>query len=416
MRIWSRVLPMALVGALATSLLAPISGSAASCAADSRALVVVKVDPSQDGAIDQLTTQFPVEVADALVPSRGIWELRSTDPAYCDERSSARKLAKQISTDPRVRYAEASYLTEVDDTRFHAWGSSGPADAGTDPDTWRRQPAATELRLDEVHQQHQGVGALVAVLDTGVDSRHPALSGVLVRGWDYVDDDVDASEVSNRTDDDGDRAVDESFGHGTFISGIVALVAPQARIMPLRVLDSDGRGNTFVVAQAIEDAVAAGADVISLSFGTVHEPQSGVFVDALKEAKQAGVVVVAAAGNAGGNDENFPAAMKDVVGVGALSAGGDRLTEFSGCGGWVEVAAPGERVAGPVPGGRYAWWNGTSVATPFVSGQLALLISQRGEEQRTKLVKVLRESARTIKPKGLPKADAIDIWESLAGG
>ncbi len=410
----SRFVGAATIVAMGLSVLTPVSGQAATCPQGSRARVVVKVDPVHDDAIGQVASRFPVEISDSLVPSRGIWEVRSTDPGYCESLSSERKLAEKMKADPEVLYVEASYLADLDDTRFHAWGASDPVDAGTDSATWRTQSAATTLRLGDVHRQDTGRGSLVAVLDTGVDASHPSLKGVLVPGWDYVDDDDRPAEVRNGTDDDGDHAVDEAFGHGTFISGIVTLVAPSAKVMPMRVLDSDGRGNTFVVAQAIEDAVAAGADVISMSFGTARKPDSTVFEDAIKLAERAGVVVVAAAGNAGSNVQQYPAATADVVGVGALTADASRLTTFSGSGGWVDVAAPGERVAGPVPGGRYVWWNGTSVAVPFVSGQLALLASQRHAAKAHDLVDRVRHSSRAVKPKGLPKTAAIDILKSLA--
>lgn len=405
---------LALLGLVTAGVLVPGSAQAAKCPVGSLAEVVVSIDPAGPRTITQVASAFPVIVTEPLVRSRGIWRLRSTDPTYCGTESSARKLAGKIAKDKTVRYAEAGLFAEVADDRFHAWPSGDPTDAGADAGTWRDQPVATSLRLADAHRRSRGAGTVVAVLDTGISRSHPALSGAVLPGWDYLDDDADPAESRDGVDDDADGRVDESFGHGTFISGLVRLVAPEAKILPLRVLDSDGRGNTFVVAQAIEDATSAGADVISLSFGTTVKPSSDVLKDALKSAEKAGVVVVAAAGNSAGKAEQFPAASSHVVAVGALAQDGSGLAGFSGSGGWVDVAAPGERVAGPVPGGGYAWWNGTSVATPFVAGQAALLRSQRHADDAKKVVERVKRTARRLEPEDRPKVDAIDIVSSLA--
>ena len=112
------------------------------------------------------------------------------------------------------------------------------------------QPAG-QLQLSVSHALSQGEGTVVAVPDTSAEASHPALTGRLQRAWDYVDDDPDPAESRNGRDDDGDKAIDESYGQGTFVAGTVALTAPKARIRPMRVLNSDGRGNLFVVAEAI---------------------------------------------------------------------------------------------------------------------------------------------------------------------
>ncbi len=405
---------LCVLGLVAAGVLLPGPVAAASCPPGSLAEVVVSLDPAGPRTIHQVGAGRPVEVVRPLVRSRGIWELRSTDPEYCGTQSSARKLAKLIGKDEAVRYAEAGFSAQVTDDRFHAWASGTASQSSADSRTWTAQPVTDSLRLADAHRRSRGAGAVVAVLDTGVSRSHPALAGALLPGWDYVDDDGAPEDVRNGRDDDLDGLADESFGHGTFLSGLVTLVAPEAKVLPLRVLDSDGRGNSFVVAQAIDDALAAGAHVISLSFGTPVQPESKVLEDALKRAKKAGAVVVAAAGNTGSKTEQFPAASNDVVAVGALAADGSGLARFSGSGGWVDVAAPGEQVAGPVPGGKFAWWDGTSVATPFVAGQLALLRAQRQTEKADKLVERVTKTARRLEPKDRPKTDAIDIVTSLA--
>jgi subtilisin family serine protease len=228
-----------------------------------------------------------------------------------------------------------------------------------------------------------------------------------------VDDDADPSEEANGRDDDGDGAVDESYGHGTFVSGIVTLTAPKAEIMPMRVLDSDGRGNLFVVAEAITDAVKAGADVINLSFGTDTRPDPTKLDDAIKFARTRGVVVTASAGNESSTAEEYPAALGEVVAVSALRADLGRLATFSNSGAWVDAAAPGVRIVGPVPNRRYAYWNGTSVAAPFVAGQAALIRSRRPLLDATQTVGAITRSTSVIQVNGEVPVHPINIPPSL---
>ncbi len=383
------------------------------CPTSDRAQAVVKVDLAGGYGVDEVLHAYPVAEASRLVPSRGISVLESTDPEFCADKKWSKKLAGQLKEADAVLAVEPAYETELSDRRFHAWPSGPPEDAGSDAATWRSQPAVERLRLDQAHERSTGAGVTVAVLDTGV-SPHPALGGRVLPGWDYVDDDDDPREARNGRDDDGDGRVDESFGHGTFLSGIVLLVAPEARVLPLRVLDSDGGGNTFVVAQAIDDAVDGGAGVISISFGTGVEPESKTLDDAIERAKKHDVVIVAAAGNTGTDEKHYPAADGDVVGVSALDDQASGLAAFSASGGWVDVAAPGEHVAGPVPDDGYAWWSGTSVAAPFVAGQVALVEDRKGRREFKKVVEAVTKTARKLEPEGRPKSKAIDILGSLA--
>ena len=143
-------------------------------------------------------------------------------------------------------------------------------------------------------------------------------------------------------DSNGDGVPDEAAGHGTFVAGTIALVAPDARLVAYRVLDSDGQGTTYDAAQAITTAADAGAKVIDLSFGTPDGVPSRVLDDAIDYARTRGAVVVAAAGNYGDADETYPAARPGVLSVGALAApDAEQLAAFSSRGSWVKVAAPG---------------------------------------------------------------------------
>jgi subtilisin family serine protease len=247
------------------------------------------------------------------------------------------------------------------------------------------------IRLPEAHTVTRGAGITVAVLDTGVDAAHPALAGRLVNGYDFVDLDSDPSEV-------GSTEQNLHYGHGTHVAGLVALVAPEARIMPLRVLDENGSGDIWVLAEALAYAInpdgdlntADGADVINLSLSTVHETNllaeivaavtcerdddPGEDDDCLVSPDQHGAVVVAAAGNSGSSTPEYPAA-EGVIGSLSVAASTqtDTLASFSNFGSWVHVAAPGEGILSSVPNGEYAVWSGTSMATPLVAGEAALV-------------------------------------------
>ena len=300
--------------------------------------------------------------------SRGIYLVTPTLPQSQWPPGELAQLAGQINGAKGVLYAEVNLPVKLADTEFYAWPYGKPVRDGTLPRTYTRQAAAATLQLTTAHQQSNGAGVTVAVLDTGADPTVPALRGRLLKGWNYITDNSDTADVATPA---GDAAV----GHGTFVSGLIALVAPQAKILPEKVLNGNGYGTVYGAAQAILDATAAGAGVINLSFGTATQPPSNLLQQAIQQAQQAGVVVVAAAGNAGSNQQEYPAAWSQTLSVAALDQNDAALTAFSDYGGWVDVGAPGEGIVGPMPGGGYDIWAGTSMSTPFVSGQAALIRS-----------------------------------------
>jgi subtilisin family serine protease len=373
--------------------------------------VVVKL--ASGHTIDDVLAAFPVELGSRLLSSHGLYVVRATEAQYCRTVQWSKKLAARIRANDAVAYAQSNLPADLSDGRFHAWPQGDPDDAGTDSAKWTNQEASRQLQLAASHQLSTGAGILVAVLDTGAELNHPAFAGQIQAGWDYVDDDPNPSEVQNGRDDDGDGAVDESFGHGTFVSGVVAMTAPGARILPMRVLDSDGRGNLFVVAEAITDAVNAGADVINLAFGTDTKPEAPLLKDAIKLARARGVVITASAGNESSTAERYPAALGEILAVSALRADLQQLAPFSNSGDWVDVAAPGMLVVGPVPGGRYAYWNGTSVAAPFVAGQAALIRSRQPRLDANKIINAITRTTTVIKVNGQADVHRINILRSL---
>lgn len=414
---WARAMAAAsvlalLIGALA----APV---AADTGDDDEDTIVVRFEDGRPPST--LLDEHGVRLVEPLLESQGIWlvePVEVTGPENPEKNPKApkpKKIAKALSKSDGVSWAELDGGDDdPEDDRFHAWPEGLPVDVNTDPESWTDQPDLAYLQLDRVHQRATGEGIVVAILDTGVDLDHPSLQPHLGSGhYDYVDDDNDPSEQGNGIDDDGDGRVDESHGHGTHAAGLVALVAPDAEILVYRVLDADGRGHPIVIAQAIEDAVAAGADVINISFGMEGKPESRVLRNAFKTARKNEVSIVAAVGNDSRKGHQYPAEDKEVLGVAAMARGNNDLADFSNYGKPAIVAAPGEEIVSTLPGGEFGAWSGTSMATPIVSGQVALVRSGSEEWKAKKVVEIVGKSAIKIKGKRKIEKGLIDILSSI---
>ncbi len=267
------------------------------------------------------------------------------------------------------------------------------------PPSFGSQYARTRLGLDAAHAASTGAAMVVAVLDTGVDPTHPVLAGAVLPGIDFVDPGGAALDTADGIDQDGDGVADELHGHGTFVAGVVRLVAPEARILPVRVLNDEGRGDGWAIIAGMHAAIDRGVEVINVSIRSTNY-SSGVD-DAVEEAEQLGIVVVAAAGNFDLDRREFPAARNGVLGVVAVDHE-DRKADFSSYNDRMFICAPGDTdfgtgmpvpgraVIGPRPGGGYAAWEGTSFATPMVAGAAALIRAQHPEWTALQVVNEVR--------------------------
>lgn len=412
----ARLIVLSLLLALATlsNWTAPAGAQDTSIAPPGALEIVVKLAPEGGTDITDLTETLPTLMSRPLLASRGLFLMVPTDAETASDAKKADKLAKAIEKSDLVQYAELYDATGLSDTRYHSWTEGAPVELGDAPEPWLDQPLSGTLNLRATHELATGAGTIVAVLDTGVDSTHPAIAERLLPGYDYVDDDSDPSESRMQLDSNRNGVVDEAFGHGTFVSGVVGLVAPDARVLPYRVLDSDGVGSVFVVAEAIGDAIERGADVINLSMGTSTKIDTKVVDDALKAAKKRGVVVVVAAGNAASDKKQYPAEDKNVISVASVESATQGLSRFSSWGGWVDVAAPADFVVGPVPGGGYARWAGTSMAAPQVSGQVALIRSRVAQLGVDRELDAVTKTSHKLISKAKPKHGSIDLLASLA--
>ena len=227
---------------------------------------------------------------------------------------------------------------------------------------------------------------IVAVVDSGVQSGLPDL-GTLTAGYDYVNGDSDPADDN---------------GHGTSVAGIIAAqgnngigiagVCWKCEIMPVKVLNSHGSGTDSWVASGIIWAVDHGADVINMSLG--GPDSSTTLQDAVDYALANGVVVVAAAGNDGTTALNYPAAYSGVISVGAVDASNTGYT-WSNHGSWVQVDAPGLTTSTGL-NGSYVSFEGTSAATPFVSGLAGLARSYNSSASASSVVSAIEQSAQLL--------------------
>ncbi len=204
----------------------------------------------------------------------------------------------------------------------------------------------------------------VAVVDSGVDATHPFIrSRVISGGYDFIDNDSYPNDY---------------HGHGTHVSGTIVDCTPglNVKILPVRVLDEEGRGSSSAVASGIRYAANHGAKVINLSLSGGH---SHLKDDAINYAIRKGVTVVVAAGNEYTNIQNAsygepgcPAHMKNVICVGAVDSS-NRRADFSNYGSTLDLVAPGVGISSSIPGGYYDSWDGTSMATPHVAALAAIM-------------------------------------------
>lgn len=307
-------------------------------------------------------------------------------------------VSQTLQADTRVGWAEPNYLLEPAETRGHSWAFD---DGYLNATGYEDQSATARLGLAQAHALSTGRGILVAVLDTGVNPLHSLLAGHVAPGWDFVSNDADASEAPDGVDSDGDGFVDEALGHGTHVAGIVALAAPGASILPVRVLDNDGRGTALNVARGIDYAVSRGARVINLSLGLLAEDQ--VIEDAVARATAVGVVVVASAGNWGAEEpEEYPANFEETAAVAATRAD-DMPATFTSFGSFVALSAPGDGIRSAFWNGHTAVWSGTSMSAPFVSAGAALLLAVHPSWGRAQVMARLTRTAHPFDP-SIPEA------------
>ena len=229
------------------------------------------------------------------------------------------------------------------------------------------------IQAPEMWKETKGNGITVAVLDTGCQTDHPDLNERIIGGYNFT------------TDDGGNPLMFEDYnGHGTHVSGTIAAslnnngvagVAPETNLLILKVLGKDGSGQYDWIIKAIQYAIEQKVDIISMSLGGPTDVKE--LHDVIIEAVNKDILIVCAAGNEGDGQDStdelgYPGCYNEVISVGAVNLDHES-SEFTNSNNQVDLVAPGEKVISTYLNGTYASLSGTSMATPHVSGALALL-------------------------------------------
>jgi serine protease len=299
---------------------------------------------------------------------------------------------RALKGDPSVAEVQLNYLRHASKTpndQFYADYQKKYLGTAKFPSAWDKTTGSTSKNI--------------AIVDTGVDTGHPDLSGSRMKaGYDFVNDDT------NPSDDNG---------HGTMVAGIAAAVTNNstgvagagwnAGIIPVKVLDADGNGTDADVAAGITWAADHGASVINLSLGGYGT--SPVLADAVAYAVSKDIVVVAAAGNEATNLPSYPASYDDVLSVAATDPSGN-FAFFSDWGWTIDLSAPGMGITSTFPRSltppgylAYATGDGTSFSSPLVAGAALLVRVKNPSWAQSKVADQLRTTAHDKGPRGIDR-------------
>lgn len=290
---------------------------------------------------------------------------------------AAEKALEAIAKHKNVEYVEPDFTATALNTANDPQFTSG--------NQWALQKIAAPLAWNTT------VGSsnvIVAVIDSGVTATHPDLAGKVLPGYDFINNDADA------TDDNG---------HGTAVAGLIgaatnngigmAGVSWNSMILPVKALGADGNGSYSAISNAIIWAADRGARVINLSLGGTAA--STTLQNAVNYAWNRNCVVIAAAGNSGNDIPQYPGACNNVVAVSATNSS-DVRPSWSNFGSYVDISAPGVNVLTLQGANSYSNWNGTSFSSPITAGVVALMASANSSLNNAALVNTLLANADDI--------------------
>ena len=336
--------------------------------------IVAEIDGAlTDAQADALARRYGLR----RIESRNFELLGSTIGLFRVEGSKKLETAsRQFAQDGSVHSVQPNFRYALQDQK--------PAASDGDP----AQYPQLKLRLPEAHALAEGANVTVAVIDSGVDLKHPEFAGVAITPFDALD------------------SKDGPHVHGTGVAGaIVAHVrlmgsAPAARILAIRAFGASGKGaesTSYVLLKGLDLAATHGAQIVNMSFAG---PKDGLIGRGLAAMAARNIVMVAAAGNAGPKSPPlYPAADANVIAVSATDAQ-DRLFAASNRGSYIAVAAPGVDIFLPAPDDKYQITSGTSFSSAFISG-LAALVLQRNPALKLEEVRaILMKTARDLGPPG----------------
>ncbi|HKH02689.1 MAG TPA: S8 family serine peptidase, partial [Bradyrhizobium sp.] len=308
------------------------------------------------------------------------------------DRRPVEIVSRQFSADASVRQVQPNFRYMLQNQK--------PAPEG-DP----AQYALSKLRLPEAHTLAHGANVTIAVIDSGIDVRHPELINAVTDSFDAL------------------GSKEGAHVHGTGVAGAIVAharlmgSAPAARVLAIRAFGTAPAGaesTSFVVLKALDYAVAHGAQIVNMSFAG---PKDGLLERGIAAAATKGIVMVAASGNAGPKSAPlYPAANPNVIAVSATDAK-DKLFLASNRGGHIAVAAPGVDIFLPAPDEKYQMTSGTSFSAAYVSGIVALMLERNPALTPTEVRATLMHTARDLGPPGrddLFGAGEADAYAALA--
>jgi subtilisin family serine protease len=291
-----------------------------------------------------------------------------------DRGGSIRNIIRELAGERQIAGAQPLYL-------YALAQETGPLLNGD-------QYAPEKLNLPAAHRLATGNRILVAVIDSAVDASHADLAGAIVANFDAAKDD------------------DKAHSHGTGMAGAIAArhtmlsVAPRVGLLTVHAFSSKAdtaEGTTFNILKGLDWAAEQGARVVNMSFAGPPDPRLS---EALLKASQKGMVLIAAAGNAGPKSAPlYPAADPNVIAVTATDIN-DALFPGANRGNHIAVAAPGVDILVPAPAGTYQFTTGTSVAAAQVSGVAALMIERNPALTSNQVRAILMRTAKDLGPKG----------------
>jgi cell wall-associated protease len=353
-----------------------------STADPSRLIVKIKDGKSQTAALSKMKT-YGVKSVETLSQSNGNLVVVDAGNQSGKYAASSTKALQQLAKLPEVEFVEPvqTYQALSADSQYpYQWSLKNNDKISGDIGF---EPMKTLLNGKTLEP------TVIAVADTGVDHTLADLSDkVLVeKGKNFVD-------RSNNTMDDN--------GHGTHVSSIItansdnhysiAGINPFVKILPIKVLDGGGSGDTEQIAYGIMYAADQGAKVLNLSLGG---PYSRTIEYAMQYASKKGVTIVAASGNDGMEEVSYPASSKYAIAVGSTNRL-DIVSDFSNYGKGLDLVAPGSDIPALLPDGNVTYMSGTSMATPHVAAVAGLLLSQNPNLKPAEVEKILTETTKDV--------------------
>lgn len=341
--------------------------------------LLVELSAAQSQALGGLLQRHRLTQVEALDLNGGTLAL-----LRIADRRSVPEVLRALAGEGVVAWAQPNYLYTTQEQQSAIGPQSQAPDAGGDS----AQYALAKLRLPQAHEFAKGDKVLVAVIDSTIDTTHPELAGMVVESFNAL------------------ATAEQPHDHGTAIAGAIAShakltgAAPQARLLAVAAFGAKpdtAEGTTFNIIRGIDWALAKGARIINMSFTGPTDPQ---IARRLAAAHKNGVVLVAAAGNAGPKSPAlYPAAYPGVIAVTATDAD-DQLFKGANQGKHIAVAAPGVDILLAAPEGTYQIKTGTSFAAAEVSGVAALMLERKPELSGDGVRQILTTTARDLGPKG----------------